>query len=257
MPIYQQILTFLLQTYRAKYLLQRTRLQDIYVFNDARLKQQCLMLRNQLIWISDILRSYLTETVIAQCTSAMTAAMEKAQDIDEMANIHIKYLARLQEQAILSDALNPIHRAIISILDLAVLFHDTHKRSTQSSKSPLPKPTSSDRKPVPQKPKPKLKKRKSILPSVVEDMRDDDESDSERDDVENEDAGDGPQVQAMQKVPSSFEGDIKTIETELNRLLPFLSAGLRNIGRVGAEPVWEMLAERLEWRGRDAESVMR
>jgi gamma-tubulin complex component 5 len=243
MPIYQQILTILLQTYRAKYLLQRTRLQDIQLIKDARLKQLSYRLRYQLIWFADILRHYLTETVISQCTSAMGVAMEKAQDIDEMANIHIKYLARLQEQALLSDTLKPIYRAVISILDLAVIFHDTLKRSSREPQASLSsKPANAK---AEGKRSSRLKRRKSVIPSVVETL-DDDDSASDRDEPDQDADG----MQTTQQT-SSFEGNIRTVNTELTRLLPFLTAGLRNIGRVGAEPAWEMLAEKLEWQKRD------
>jgi gamma-tubulin complex component 5 len=237
--MYQQILTLLLQTYRAKYLLQRTRLQDIQQIKDARLKQLSFKLRNQLIWFADILRSYLTETVISPCTSAMVAAMEKAQDIDEMASVHMKYLARLQEQALLSDTLGPIHRAVISILDLAVLFHDTVKRSSQAREA-KERPLAAEKRSA------KLKRRKSVIPAVVETF-DDDDSASDRDEP-GQDAESTPSVQPT----TTPESNLKTVNTEFTRLLPFLTAGLRNIGRVGAEPVWEMLADRLEWQKKDS-----
>ena len=40
------------------------------------------------------------------------------------------------------------------------------------------------------------------------------------------------------------------IDKEFARLLPFITAGLRSVGRVGAEPLWEQFAERLEWESK-------
>lgn len=166
--------------------------------------------------------------------------MEKAQDIDEMAYVHIKYLARLQEQALLSDTLKPILRAVISILDLAVLFHDTLRRSSQAREAKVARPLGAEKRSA------KPKRRKSVIPAVVENFDEEDEA-SDRDEL----GQDAESTPAMQPT-SSLESNFRTIDNELARLIPFLTAGLRNIGRVGAEPVWEMLAERLEWQKKDS-----
>ncbi|KAF1954105.1 hypothetical protein CC80DRAFT_567890 [Byssothecium circinans] len=168
-PIYQQLFTFLLQTYRMKYLVQRVSPRTIRQINDVRLRHLSYKLRQRLIWFADIMRSYITETVIDASSEDMTAALIRGEDIDDLARIHMKYVARLQDQALLSENLRPIHKAIVSILDLGVIF----------AEKCFPSPTSSN--------------------------------------------------------------------SEFERLLPFVTAGLRSVGRVGAEPCWEVLAERLGW----------
>ena len=234
-PVYQQIFTFLLQTYRAKYLLQNITLISIRQAKVPRLIQLSYKLRQRLIWFADMLRSYLTETVITLSTEAMTAAMVKAEDIDEMSTIHIKYVARLQEQSLLSENLRPIHKAIISLLDLGVLFsevhsQDTQKKETTTSQVAIPK--------SPAKPMSKGSRRKSFIPAIVENDSSDSDSPGDRDE-EGERQKDSNQT--------SFSENLKSIDEQLGKLLPFVTAGLRSVGRVGAEPIWEMLAERLEW----------
>lgn len=195
-------------------------------------------LRSRLVWFVDILRSYLTEAVIAPSTEDMIAAINKAEDIDDMSTIHMKYLARLQEQSLLAENLKPIHRAVISLLDLAVLFHDTQAqeeaRVGQTLDSVRHSSSKSSVNPVS-----KGARRKSVIPAIVED----DSSDSSRDSEQVDADGDAQQLSD----DASFSGNLQKIDQEFSRLLPFITAGLRNIGRVGAEPVWEMLAERLEW----------
>ena len=124
-PTYQQVFTFLLQIYRAKYLLQNVYLQNIHKLKGCNTRQLSYKLRARLIWFADILRSYLTDIITAS-TKDMTAAMTKAEDIDDISTIHLKYLARLQEQSLLAENLKPIYNSIISLLDLAVSFHDAH-----------------------------------------------------------------------------------------------------------------------------------
>lgn len=241
--IYQQMFTLLLQTYRAKYLVQGVSPQSIRQITNNRLQQLSYKLRQRLIWFSDLMRSYLTETVIDRSSEDMVAAMTKAEDIDEMAGIHIKYVARLQDQALLSENLKPIHKAIIQLLDLAVSFASAHAsndnaKRTSATYSVLASRSTSSTKTSKFS---KSSRRKSVIPAIVEDPSSDSDSDSGRSD----DAA-APKIPAS----SSFESSMITVDKEFGRLLPFVTAGLRSVGRVGAEPVWEMLAERLGWVGR-------
>jgi len=238
-PIYQQVFAFLLQLYRAKYLLQKVSPQKIDQIKDVPLRQLGFKLRQQLMWFVDVLRSYLTETIIHSNFETMKAAMAKAEDIDEMSSIHIKYVARLQEQALLSENLKPIHKAITSLLDVAVFFtqslhtDDFHGSEAQKKRmKPKSRTTPS-----------KTLRRKSFLPSVVDESSDSDSSIEQDTDagVDSKDLG--------LKAPR-FQDNLKRLDNEFGRLLPFVIAGLRSVGRVGAEPVWEMLAERLEWQKR-------
>jgi gamma-tubulin complex component 5 len=245
-PIYQQVFTFLLQLYRAKYLLQSITLHDVRQSSNTAMRQLSYKLRHRLVWLVDILRSYVTETVIALSTQEMLAAMSKAEDIDEMSTIHLKYLARLQEQSLLAENLKPIHRAIISLLDLAAVFHDSVSEALRLN--PL---TKQDGKAHPKTnakiSSKKSTRRKSVIPTVVEDSGSDSASGSEED---NERPPDHAEKSVSVERSTPF-ASLKKVEQEFERLLPFVTAGLRNIGRVGAEPVWEMLAERLEWDRKD------
>jgi gamma-tubulin complex component 5 len=249
-PIYRQIFTFLLQTYRMKYLIQRVSPQSIRDIKDVRMRHLSYKLRQRLIWFADILRSYLTETVIALSSDDMATAMIKAEDIDDMANIHIKFVARLQGQALLSENLKPIHKAIISILDLGFLFSErcfppaaaAYNPFKSSITRPAPKPITTKSKSTS---KPKLSRRKSFIPAIAETLNESSESDggAHADDEDEDPSGPGNW---------GFEDSLKTVDREFERLLPFVTAGLRSVGRVGAEPCWEVLAERLGWgEGKD------
>jgi len=238
-PIYQQVFTFLLQTYRCKYLLQATPFASIRSSKNLRVTQQSFKIRHRLIWFADILRSYLTETVILSCTEDMTAAMRKAKDIDEMSSIHLKYVARLQEQALLSQNLRPIHKTIIALLDLGVEFHGLYFHHSQ------PKSRTQSPKVVPLAPKSPGKalaksRRKSVIPALVEEDSSEAESEAEQQE--------GKEVEPRKRGSGEDLGaGLNGIGEQFSKLLPFVTAGLRSVGRVGAGPIWEMLADRLEW----------
>lgn len=234
LPIYQQLFTLLLQTYRAKYLLQRATLPTIQLLS-PHLRQLGYKLRQRLIWFADMVRSYLTETVIAPSFAAMAAALGSAADIDEMADIHMKYVARVQDQALLSEKLRPIHKAVVALLDLATAF------AKECAHAPLPKSSTAKAK-AKAKSRDETTRRRSVIPDTA-----DEDSDSSNAGVDDDDDDD-----AMPKPhPQPQTAGLAHTAAEFERLLPFVTAGLRSVGRVGAEPVWEMLAERLAWGGID------
>lgn len=169
MPIYQSLSTLLVQIYRVKYLLQRTRLRAA---RKTKLTPLFYKLLHSLNWFIDTLRSYVTETAIHLSTRSMLSSMQKARDIDEMAHIHVEYMAKLQRRALLSKEVKPIYAAVIEVLDLGVLL---------------------------------------ARKEVKEQAR---------------------------------------VDAEFRRLLPFVTAGLKSVGRAGAEPMWEQLADRLAWDGK-------
>lgn len=225
MSIYQQFHTALLQTYRAKYLLQLVRPTRSHKIKNA--AQLVYKLQHRLTWFVDILRSYYTETVVAFTSRDMEAAMEKTEDIDQMADIHIKYVAKLQERALLSFDLRPIHKAVTEMLELSVLFAKTVTELDGGSLSQT----------RPQAPR---RKSSALLLNQAELSETDDSAD------------DAIAVSKASRRPMSRNPTeaLHLVDKEFARLLHFITAGLRSVGRVGAEPMWEQLAERLEWEGK-------
>jgi gamma-tubulin complex component 5 len=224
--------TFLLQTYRVKFLLQRMQLDRST--DNKPLTSLTYRLRHRFIWLADTLRSYLTETVVAFTTVDMERSMEKAEDIDEMAQIHVRYVAKLQERAMLSNELKPIHKAFVEALDLGVSFVTTatHGRHDGS----IVKDQDFD-----------LSRSKITGDSDS----DSDESDPSEDEDEDSREGEGKPIILQSQIPKSSRTEkLQLVDTEFSRLISFLTAGLRSVGRVGAEPMWEQLAERLEWDGK-------
>ncbi|KAF1943983.1 hypothetical protein EJ02DRAFT_372526 [Clathrospora elynae] len=228
-PIYQDIFTFLMQIYRVKHLLQRvrpTRDQSTH-----RLQFQLFYkLQHRLTWFADIIRSYLTETVIFFTTQDMGAVIEKAEDIDEMSQIHIKYVVKLQERALLSKDVKPIYKAVIEMLDLGVLFAETVAADSKDGAAQS-----------------KIKKKPARRKSTIAILAEDDVSDEDED---AKSGGEDASKAAKRSTQRSPKEVLQMVDREFGRLLPFITAGLRSVGRVGAEPLWEQLADRLEWEGK-------
>ncbi|KAF2852128.1 hypothetical protein T440DRAFT_447756 [Plenodomus tracheiphilus IPT5] len=232
-PIYQQLSTFLLQIYRIQYLFRHARPTRQQTLDRTR-SLLANKIQHRLIWFADVLRSYLAESVIFFTTRDMDTAMEKAEDIDEMSQIHVIFVAKLQERALLSKAVKPIHKAIMDILELGALFaaavEEHSGEGHQSGVRAKGKPR-------------KLERRKSAIPARL--VEDESDSDGGND-------GERPETPKAEKASGNLSPAemLKKIDEDFARLLPFVTAGLRSVGRVGAEPMWEQLAERLEWEGK-------
>lgn len=174
----------------------------------------------------------------------MTSDMEKAQDIDDMSQIHVKYVARLQERALLSKAVTPISNALIAVLDLGVSFAQAIEADRNQQRNP------SNQRPGTLTDK-KHRKLAHPAPSAAIPIRQlVQESDSD-------DANEGPDMPPDaekadgQRAMLPLATTLATVDEAFARLLPFITAGLRSVGRVGAEPMWEQLAERLEMEVED------
>ncbi|KAH7413875.1 Spc98 family-domain-containing protein [Phaeosphaeria sp. MPI-PUGE-AT-0046c] len=232
-PIYQQLFTFLLQTYRLKYRVQAVRPSRNSHLNSLDDKI-ILKLQHRLTWFTDMMRSYLTENAIFFTTQEMDVQMEKAEDIDEMAQVHLKFVARLQERALMSQELKLIHKTIIEILDLGMKFTEILATS-----KPKPPRRSAKRRAR------SMWQKHDASSLVLEESLTDSDEDSHDDDQASESSTTKRSI-----AQTSVKDSLQFIDSEFSRLLHFVIAGLRSVGRVGAEPMWEQLADRLDWTDR-------
>lgn len=221
---YQRIFTFLLQTHRAKHLLQcQPFLSTIGSSWNHKSTYSTLTysLRYRLLFITNTLLTYLTEIVLSVSTAEMRAHMVRAEDVDAMIAVHESYIERLEEQCLISKRLAPIHQAIISLLDLAVLFSDTHAAYTNPNHKP-----------------PQLTTRRKNRHQDASD--EDSSSSSSRSDTDNE-----PATSAPSFASTPYEDQLRQMHDTFSKLHAFVTAGLRGVGRAGGEACWEVLGEML------------
>lgn len=217
----------LLQIYRAKYLLRRAAVQYRHLELVISSNRTNHLVRQRLGWFVDIMLSYVTSTVIGTATVEMHKSIVEAEDIDAMAEVHQKFITRLQLCGLLTKNLSPIHDSIISILDLVVVYADNQAQQLGVSN---PKVRASNL-----GHQSRLHKDRATLyggdSSDEEDDGGDYDADSETSSTQEE----------------SYDGCLQRIQDEFGQLLNFTVAGLRGVGRAGGESSWEMLAEKLEW----------
>ncbi|KAL3472516.1 Spc98 family-domain-containing protein [Aspergillus californicus] len=241
---YQRISIFLMQIRRAKYTIVKQRLQYSNVeVGDAGGKTLSYGLRHNMLWFLNALYNHFTEFVISSTTKSLRKSLSAANDVDAMVAVHRSYMASLEEQCLLSKNLHPLHQATLTILDLCITFADLHATRSQSESDP----TRTPRKQTSTRPF-----KTGMVPSPRKtryeySYSDEDETDSDLDEyLDSED-------ELYTHRPASSHGysyvqRLKDLQDQFNRLVAFMTAGLKGVGRVDGQASWEMLAERLEWR---------
>lgn len=136
LKIYARIFIFLLQIHRAKYLLQRQRLPRSASSRVDRDVLQLYGLRHKLLWFTDVILSYITGMVLSASTIDMRMDIGRAEDVDTMITVHEAYLSLLQDRCFLTEQNGPIHQAIVSLLDLTVLFSDVQSSYVLRTEEP-------------------------------------------------------------------------------------------------------------------------
>ncbi|KAL3431953.1 Spc98 family-domain-containing protein [Aspergillus tetrazonus] len=254
---YQRVSNFLMQIRRAKYSIVKQRLQYLnHDTNQAKgSKGQTLSyaIRHNLLFFLNVFYSHLTGFVISSTTQSLRKSLSTAHDVDAMIAAHRSFMATLEEQCLLSKNLLPLHQATLSILDLCISFADLH--ATHFQYRPLHSdPTRTPRRQAPGKPS------KTGLSPTPRKIRyeysygDEEDTDEEFEEVNSEsDESDeaidyiSPPHSASLHESQYFQR-LRDIQEQFNRLVAFIAAGLKGVGRVDGQVSWEMLAEKLEWR---------
>lgn len=229
--VYQRIFIFLLQTQRAKHMLERQRLiKSALPALESEEEDNHLVftLRHRLLWFSNTLLTYLTDMVISASTAEMRLNMAAAEDVDGMIAVHEAYMSKLEEQCLIDKRLDKIHQAIISLLDLVILFSDAHAsyrgRSyfDPTNRSLIARGS-----------------RRRVTSKQGE--RFDAAFDSSDDEAEaNDDVAD---LSYISSAKTPYVDTLRNVHAKFTELLNFVIAGLHGVHRTGGEPWWEALAD--------------
>ena len=200
---YQRIFTFVTQFERARFLLQRNKLQ----LNASRL---LYAIHTNLLWFANTLLSHLTTLVIAVNTTTMHQDMTDAEDVDAMITVHQTYITKLEDQCLLAKKDTSLHRAIISILDLTVLYSDFQP-------SPLSEAQQLNRS----------------------------RSHSSSEDEEDDNSGLPQTGTPINHVESKSVERLASIHDAYRQLLAIVTASVESIRKADGSPIWTVLASNL------------
>ena len=227
--IYQRVSTFLTQLQRAKYLLQLRNARSVQATNKKPLPQ-LYTLRHRLLWLTNTMLTYITDMVILSATADMRSLMDRAEDVDSMIAVHNAYVTKLEDQCFLLKKHTSIRQAIISLLDLTVLFSDvqTSYATRQAFSDSESKFTD------------KKANQKRAIHSKVEKAATaasgDEDSDNDPDETTSGPSlhGPPPDVEKLEHMLDTFKN-----------LQSFLAAAIRAVSKTDSGLSWEMLANNL------------
>ncbi len=227
--VYQRVFVFLTQLQRAKYLLQRQKIAKGLQVTEKKQYFQLYTLRHRLLWMTNTLLTYITDMVLSVAIADMRVAMNRAEDVDSMIAVHQAYITKIEDQCLLPKKHTSIRQAVISLLDLTILFSDvqacfTRQTSFDSESSFI------DTKPN-QKHAAHPKQDKAAKVAS-----DDEDSDSDSDDSSLRfiSHAEPPDVGRLQQMLDTFRN-----------LHSFVTAAVRGISKADSAPSWEMLANNL------------
>lgn len=197
-----------LRVYRAEYLLKKQQWTIPLARECAsETMSRALVLRQRLVWFTNIYRGHVADINFTTMKEFRTE-LEKAPDVDRMASAYDDFQQSLQTKLLLHKNLRTIHEAFIDILGICEDFAVVWSRLVERTNT--------------------VSLKQSERPSSDSGGESDDEADTESAD----------QLQTVRDLP--------TLAKDYEAQLHFAIAGLRGVSRVGGEPSWISLAERLQ-----------
>ena len=223
LKIYARIFVFLLQIHRAKYLLQIRRLPRSASPTVDRDMLRLYGLRHRLLWFTDVMLSYITDMVLSASTIDMRMDIGRAEDVDAMITVHETYLSLLQDRCFFTEQNGRIHQAIISLLDLTVLFSDV--QSVYASRKEEPRRVSKA-----------LNITRTAQRQSVHSDSDDDEGNNQLDTA-------GEHLPFKPELANTDR--LGRMSDTFGQLHGYISAAVHGLSKANSVPCWEMLSSSL------------
>ena len=226
--LYQRVFVLLTQLQRAKYLIHRHKISKSVRPTDQQSYFQIHTLRHRLLWLTDTILTYITDIVLSVATADMRIAMNQAEDVDSMITVHQAYIERLEDQCLLHKKHESVRQAIISLLDLTILFSDLQALNQIGfdSKTSLAETKASQK-------HTKHPGEENAARSLS--------NENEDSDATSDDSSSYPALHAQLPDAGSLERMLDTFRD----VLSFVTAAVRGISKADSAPSWEMLANNL------------
>ncbi|KAH9179589.1 Spc98 family-domain-containing protein [Lactarius sanguifluus] len=111
--VYRSVFVFLLQIRRAKGVLELS--------DDDKI---AFAMRSKLLWFINTLLGFIMTHVLHRRLSRFHASLKLAGSLDETISLHESHLKALESECLLHSDMSTLRQAILSILDIAMRFHD-------------------------------------------------------------------------------------------------------------------------------------
>ena len=119
---YQSIFTLLLQFRRATHILRKPKVLDSYWTDHENWSERALYYscRNRLLWFCTTIQTYLSTLVLTPNVLKLRKALDEAQDVDGITDVHDTFIKQVVDEACLGSRLTPIRECMLDVLDLAI-----------------------------------------------------------------------------------------------------------------------------------------
>ncbi|KAF9450171.1 hypothetical protein P691DRAFT_665854 [Macrolepiota fuliginosa MF-IS2] len=249
---YSEVFGFLLQIRRAKSVLEKILVRGDDRKNVGEGMKVFYAMRSRLSWFINTLLNFLTTYVIHAQVVNFHKKLSEAQLFDDMIELHDEHLNKIQGRCLLKKNTSALHRAILSILDMALQFSEffvtftgdaatTHDISRHSH---IKRHHRSRR---------QRRKRRNVIgfsqPSTDEEMSSSDDDDGGVD-IDKEPAMETETFSTMNVTgsPEEIAEKLDEFSSELDGLVRFIRTGMESLagGTSEAAPTFGVLAFALE-----------
>jgi gamma-tubulin complex component 5 len=209
-------------------------------------------LRARLQWFIQTIYYYLTCLVIEPGSLKMRQDLKDAIDIDTMIEVHSCFIKFIIERALLGSKLEPIHKAILKILDLAIKLEDAQAVNALASKEALDQQQDMMDLSMaglglhtPQKSRPVNSSMRFAKTPKTPKFKDESSDEDEELDVD----------LSILSIPEddqdeiSYSEQLREMKADFDRLVRFVASGLKGVARAGGGEEarnWDVLGEMFE-----------
>ena len=125
-PVYQHVAVLLLQLLRAQHVLSRLLYSPMSPAEPTTVRNLALSLRHRLHWFVETVQNYIVKEALAPMMTKLRSEISKAGDLDTMVAVHASCAAELESSCILANQQNSTHQALVSLIDLGIVFSDLY-----------------------------------------------------------------------------------------------------------------------------------
>ncbi|KAF7302253.1 hypothetical protein MIND_00792300 [Mycena indigotica] len=231
LQVYGEVFVFLLQFRRAKSLLERILVRGAKVGSEMK---AFYAFRGRLSWFINTMLNFLTTQVIHAQVTDFHKAFARTKSLDEMVEAHSKHVGNVHRLCLLGAQTAALHRAIISILDIALHFCNIFTSTTGNTTVTLDVSRHSlvSR-------RHHSRRQRARRKNVVSFSRQDgdlssDESDQSEEDIDLEDEGQAATSFSVDELETGF-GQVDKLSSELDGLVRFVRRGVESLASGGGD----------------------
>lgn len=249
--VYHSVFVFLLQIRRAKGVLESAHTWDTAARRKSRGTDDkiAFAMRSKLLWFINTLLGFIMTHVLHQQLLRFHASLKLAGSLDETISLHESHLRALESECLLHSDVATLRQAILSILDVALHFHDNltaHAGEAVQASPRIGPKLHRSRRVQQQERNAAIRSATSSRETVAQ------TSDSESD-LEDEDDGSRFGLRSY-RMPSAsrdvrqLHGKVTEMQDELDRLVRFVRREVEGLadGTSAAAPTFSILSFALE-----------